>query len=62
LIWSTIILICESQGDDSVFREYNGSAVEEVKSKYVDVINNSYERFEFVAKVISDFSTYSNLL
>lgn len=62
LIRSVIVLICESQSDDLVFGEYDESVVEEVKSKYVGVINNSSEYFEFVAKVALDFSTYSNLL
>jgi hypothetical protein len=50
-------LIFESQSYNSVFGEYDESAVEKIKSKYVDIINNSSEHFEFIAKVISNFST-----
>jgi hypothetical protein len=62
LIGSVIVIICESQSDDSVFGECDENVVEEVKNKYVDIINNGSEHFKFVAGVISVFSAYSNLL
>lgn len=58
MIWPIIAILCEVRETDAELEDYDFSDVTEILQKYRAVINNNSERFEFVSKVLSDFSDF----
>ena len=59
LAWSVIVSLCEVNGDESFFSNYDDGEIEEIWEKYMDVINNQSESFDFATKIIYDFTNFS---
>ncbi len=58
LIWPLIVLK-SSFSDHPVFNEYDNGQIDEIRRKFDSFINKKSEQFEFVTKVINDFSEFS---
>lgn len=58
MVWPIIAIQCEVRETDVELEDYDESDVAEVLQKYRAVINNNSERFEFVSKILSDFSDF----
>ncbi|KWX70273.1 hypothetical protein AMQ84_29830 [Paenibacillus riograndensis] len=60
LIWPLIVLKTSSFSSDNwVFNEYDTGQIDEIRRKFESFINKKSEQFEFVTKVINDFSEFS---
>ena len=58
MVWPIIAILCEVGDDDAKLEEYDENDVTEILQKYRSVINNNSERFEFVSRVLSDYSDF----
>lgn len=59
MVWPVIAILCEVGEDDAELEDYDNSDVAEILQKYRGVINNNSERFEFVSRILSDYSDYN---
>ncbi|HZL81901.1 MAG TPA: hypothetical protein VFB98_00285 [Candidatus Deferrimicrobium sp.] len=57
-LWPLIVLRCDLKETDNVLTNYDDGEIEEITRRYRDVICNNVERFEFVTKVMADYSNY----
>jgi hypothetical protein len=58
MVWPVIAILCEVGKEDAELEDYDDGDVADVLHKYRSVINNNSERFEFVSRVLSDYSDY----
>lgn len=58
MVWPVIAILCEVGEDDAELENYDDSDVTEILQKYRGVINNNSERFEFVSRVLSDYTDF----
>jgi hypothetical protein len=58
MVWPVIAILCEVGEDDAALEDYDESDIDEILEKYRSVINNNSERYEFVARVMSDYNDY----
>jgi len=59
MVWPVIAILCEVSEEDAELQDYDENDVEEILQKYKGVINNNSERFEFVSRVLNDYTDYS---
>lgn len=58
MVWPVIAILCEVGEDDAKLEDYDECDVADILHKYRSVINNNSERFEFISRVLSDFSEF----
>lgn len=58
MVWPVIAIRCEVGEDDAKLDNYDECDVADILQKYRSVINNNSERFEFISRVLSDFSEF----
>jgi hypothetical protein len=59
LVWPIIVLMSNAIDPNSPILEFlDESDIDEIQSKYKDLINNKCERFDFATKILADYSEY----
>ena len=57
MIWPLIVLFCEDV-DDPLLDEFDSSDREAIEERFSDIISDHSERFELVAKVMSEYAKF----
>jgi hypothetical protein len=58
MIWPLIVTICDLNMEDARFSDYDEGDIDNIIRRYGAIICNNSERFEFVSKVLSGYSSY----
>lgn len=58
MVWPIIAILCDVGEDDAELDNYDESDVAEILQKYKGIINNNSQRFDFVIRILSDYSEF----
>lgn len=58
MIWPLIVSVCRVDRNDAILADCDDCDFEEIEGRYLAIINNKAERFEFISKVMTAYSTY----
>jgi hypothetical protein len=58
MLWPLVVILCEFNSNDNIFKDLDSAIVEEIEHKYKTIINTKTELFSFFIKVISSFEEY----
>lgn len=58
MIWPLIVWGCKVNCEDALLLDCDDAEIDEIKARYESVINDATERFDFVAKVMGEYSSF----
>jgi hypothetical protein len=58
MLWPLVVILCEFNSDNGIFKKFDNALIEEIERKYKRIVNTKTEQFSFFIKVISSFDEY----